>query len=176
MSTQHQSLTSKVFDLFQYEKVLQNSTIGFLLLLQLKNERRGSLIYTRGAHVLLKEGAPSGDQRVAKWGEWAATSPYSNYKCQSTFRWRRGRHFPYPWAATSRGRHLSKRGAPPKAHKLNLNVISHQSNLNHMDVVSFDLLIDFAINSSPNLSPFILFLFSLGWFYWIKMHFFGFWG
>jgi hypothetical protein len=79
-------LTSKVFDLFQYEKVLQNSTIGFLLLLQLKNERRGSLIYTRGAHGLLKEGAPSGDQRVAKWGEWAATSPYSNYKCQSTFR------------------------------------------------------------------------------------------
>jgi hypothetical protein len=86
MSTQHRSLTSKVFDLFQYEKVLQNSTIGFLLLLQLNNERRGSLIYTRGAHGLLKEGAPSGDQRVAKWGEWAATSPYSNYKCQSTFR------------------------------------------------------------------------------------------
>jgi hypothetical protein len=28
---------------------------------KLKNERRGSLIYTRGAHGLLKEGAPSGE-------------------------------------------------------------------------------------------------------------------
>jgi hypothetical protein len=59
-------LTSKVFDLFQYEKVLQNSTIGFLLKLQLTNERRELFIYTRGAHGLLKEGAPSGDQRAAK--------------------------------------------------------------------------------------------------------------
>jgi hypothetical protein len=86
MSTQHRSLTSKVFDLFQYEKVLQNSTIGFLLLLQLANKRKKLFIYRRGAHGLLKEGAPSGDQRAAKWGEWAATSPYSNYKCQSIFR------------------------------------------------------------------------------------------
>ena len=54
-------LTSKVFDLFQYEKVLQNSTIGFLLKLQLANKEEGALyLYKRGAHGLLKEGAPSG--------------------------------------------------------------------------------------------------------------------
>jgi hypothetical protein len=33
---------------------------------KLKNERRGSLIYTRGAHGLLKEGAPHVNQRAAK--------------------------------------------------------------------------------------------------------------
>jgi hypothetical protein len=77
MSTQHRSLTSKVFDLFQYEKVLQNSTIGFLLLLQLTNKRKKLFIYRRGAHGLLKEGAPSGGMWAAKWGEWAATSPPS---------------------------------------------------------------------------------------------------
>jgi hypothetical protein len=60
MSTQHQSLTSKVFDLFQYEKVLQNSTIGFLLLLQLANKRKKLFIYR-------KEGAwpPQGGR--TKW-------------------------------------------------------------------------------------------------------------
>jgi hypothetical protein len=31
-----------------------------------KKERRGSLIYTRGAHGLLKEGAPHVNQRAAK--------------------------------------------------------------------------------------------------------------
>jgi hypothetical protein len=86
MSTQHQSLTSKVFDLFQYEKVLQNSTIGFLLLLQLANKRKKLFIYRRGAHGLLKEGAPSGGMWAAKWGEWAATSPYLTNKCQSTLK------------------------------------------------------------------------------------------
>jgi hypothetical protein len=47
MSTQHRSLTSKVFVLFQYEKVLQNSTIGFLLLLQLANKRKKLFIYRK---------------------------------------------------------------------------------------------------------------------------------
>jgi hypothetical protein len=47
MSTQHQALTSKVFDLFQYEKILQNSTIGFLLLLQLANKRKKLFIYRK---------------------------------------------------------------------------------------------------------------------------------
>jgi hypothetical protein len=60
MSTQHQALTSKVFDLFQYEKILQNSTIGFLLLLQLANKRKKLFIYR-------KEGAwpPQGGR--TKW-------------------------------------------------------------------------------------------------------------
>jgi hypothetical protein len=92
MSTQHQSLTSKVFDLFQYEKVLQNSTIGFLLLLQLANKRKKLFIYRRGAHGLLKEGAPSGGMWAAKWGEWAATSLIPTNKCQNTPRQRGGRH------------------------------------------------------------------------------------
>ena len=97
MSTQHQSLTSKVFDLFQYEKVLQSSTIGFLLLLQLANERKKLFIYRRGAHGLLKEGAPSVGEWAAKCGEWAAkwgskgaTSPTPINKCQSTSSQRRG--------------------------------------------------------------------------------------
>jgi hypothetical protein len=85
-------LTSKVFDLFQYEKVLQNSTIGFLLLLQLANKRKKLFIYRRGAHGLLKEGAPSGGMWAAKWGEWAATSLIPTNKCQNTPRQRGGRH------------------------------------------------------------------------------------
>ena len=135
-----------------------------------------SYLYTRGAHGLLKEGAPSVGEWAAKCGEWAATSLTLLPHVKSNPNWRGGRHLFPSWAATSKGRHLSKRGAPPKAHKLKSNKIYHQSNPNHMDCVPFDLWIDFALKSSPFLSPFILFLFSLGWFYWIKMHFFGFWG
>ena len=68
MSTQHQALTSKVFDLFQYEKVLQNSTIGFLLLLQLAIRGRSSLFIGEGrmassrrAHQVEGCGLPSGE-------------------------------------------------------------------------------------------------------------------
>ena len=57
MSTQHQSLTSKVFDLFQYEKVLQNSTIGFLLLLQLQKMREE-------AHLFIQEGRMASSRRA----------------------------------------------------------------------------------------------------------------
>ena len=159
MSTQHQSLTSKVFDLFQYEKVLQDSTIGFLLLLQLANKRKKLFIYRRGAHGLLKEGAPSGGMWAAKWREWAATSLTLRPHVKSIAELRRGRHFNGLWAATSKGRHLSKRGAPPKAHMLISKKIFTQSNLNQVYIVSFDLLIDFAFKFSPFLSPFILFLF-----------------
>jgi hypothetical protein len=35
---------------------------------KLANERKSSLIYTRGAHGLLKEGAPSGMEKAAKCG------------------------------------------------------------------------------------------------------------
>jgi hypothetical protein len=55
-----------------------NSTIGFLLKLQLANKEESSLIYTkrvklsrRGAHGLLKEGAPSGMKRLPSVGERA---------------------------------------------------------------------------------------------------------
>jgi hypothetical protein len=41
---------------------------------KLANKRRELFIYTRGAHGLLKEGAPSVGQWAAKCGEWAATS------------------------------------------------------------------------------------------------------
>jgi hypothetical protein len=108
MSTQHQSLTSKVFDLFQYEKVLQDSTIDFLLLLQLANKRKRLFIYRRGAHGLLKEGAPSGGMWAAKWGEWAATFPPSptsvnklNHKGEGATS-PRGAHLPRPTRSISK--------------------------------------------------------------------------
>jgi hypothetical protein len=70
-------MTSKVFDLFQYEKVLQHSTIGFLLLLPLANKRKKLFIYTqegrmassRRAHQVVIKGLPS----VREEG---ATSPH----------------------------------------------------------------------------------------------------
>jgi hypothetical protein len=78
-------------------KVLQNITIGFLLLLQLTNKRKKLFIYRRGVHGLLKEGAPSVGEWAAKCGEWAAkwgskgtTSPTPINKCQSTSSQRRG--------------------------------------------------------------------------------------
>jgi hypothetical protein len=36
--------------------------------LQLANKRKKLFIYRRGAHGLLKEGAPSGGMWAAKWG------------------------------------------------------------------------------------------------------------
>jgi hypothetical protein len=96
---------------------------------------------------------------AAKCGEWAATSLTLPPHVKSIAELRRGRHFNGLWAATSRGRHLSKRGAPPKAHMLISKKIFTQSNLNQVYIVSFDLLIDFAFKFSPFLSPFILFLF-----------------
>jgi hypothetical protein len=102
---------------------------------KLANKRRELFIYRRGAHGLLKEGAPSGEARAAKCGEWAATS---------------------------KGRHLSKRGAPSYSHMLKSRGIFNQSTSNHIDIVPFDLLIDFAFKFAPFSSPFILFLFSLG--------------
>jgi len=71
-------------------KVLQNITIGFLLLLQLANKRKKLFIYRRGAHGLLKEGAPSVGEWAAKWGSKGATSPTPINKCQSTSSQRRG--------------------------------------------------------------------------------------
>jgi hypothetical protein len=66
-------------------KVLQNITIGFLLLLQLANKRKKLFIYRRGAHGLLKEGAPSVREWAAKCGgSKGATSPTPINKCQST--------------------------------------------------------------------------------------------
>jgi hypothetical protein len=63
------------------------------------------------------------------------------------------------------GCHLSKRGTPPKSHVPIFNKISIQSNANHMDLVPFDLLIDFAFILSSTLSPFIFFIFDLADFY-----------
>ena len=137
---------------------------------------RSSYLYTRGAHGLLKEGAPSGMEKAAKCGSTSCHLSILQPHVNINHKQRGGRHLHQPWAATSRGRHLSKRGAPLFPHVLKSNEISIQSSANHMDLVPFDHLIYFAIKSSPNLSPFILFIFDLAVFYWIKLSFLGFWG
>jgi hypothetical protein len=149
-------LTSKVF---VYSQIKYYNDESLSIKLQPKNERRKLFIYTRGAHGLLKEGAPSGVSGLPSVGDKGATSPNPFTKCQSNPNQRRGRHLYGLWAATSRGRHLSKRGAPPFPHVLKSKRICHQSQSNQSYLVPFDLLIDFAINFSPKLSPFILFLF-----------------
>jgi hypothetical protein len=90
---------------------------------------------------------------------------HTYYMCQIRSQQREGRHFFTLGAATSRGRHLSKRGAPLYAHVLKSLKIWDQSNANHFYLVPFDSLLTFAINFSPNLSPFIFFIFDLADFY-----------
>jgi hypothetical protein len=119
----------------------------------------------RGAHGFLKEGAPSVRFGAAKCGRVGCHLSTLVTSVKSIAKSRRGRHFLGLWAATSRGRHLSKRGAPLNAHMLISKKISIQSSANHMDLVPFDYLIDFAIKFSPKLSPFILFYFDLADFY-----------
>jgi hypothetical protein len=122
---QSTNLTSKVFFLFQ--NMRKSITIAivhkcFLPKLQLaKNGRELSYLYTNGwssqgggrmassrrAHQVVEMGLPS-------VGEWAATSPTHQTCVKPKSKGRRVRHLSRVWAATSRVRHLSKRGAPPK--------------------------------------------------------------
>ena len=83
MSTQHRSLTSKVFDLFQYEKVLQNSTIGFLLLLQLANKRKKLFIYRKEGAWAPQGGRNTWREVGCQVGESGLPPLPSSNKCQT---------------------------------------------------------------------------------------------
>ena len=133
---------------------LQANKWGWELTYLYKRGRMGS---SRRAHHMLKHGQPSVKARAAKCEGRGRHLSSSTTSVKPIQEWRRGRHFKSLWAATSKGRHLSKRGAPPKAHMLNLQKISNQSQSNQVYIVPFDLLIDFALKFSPILSPFILF-------------------
>jgi hypothetical protein len=97
-----------------------NSTIGFSSQAPTSKSRERALILIhiwvefprRRAHGISKEGAPSGRVELPSVGEWAATSPHSQHVSNQS-QSRRERHLLRVWAATSRVRHLSKRGAPP---------------------------------------------------------------
>jgi hypothetical protein len=145
----------------------------FLPKLQLaKNGREISYLYTNGwssqgggrmassrrAHHVLEVELPS-------VGEWAATSPHTKHVSKQSQQERRVRHLLRVWAATSRVRHLSKRGAPPKSHVPISSKISTQSIANQLDFVSFDSFLTFAFNLSLILSPHIFFIFPLADFY-----------
>jgi hypothetical protein len=77
---------------------------------------------------------------------------------------------PLPWLV---GCHL-KRAPPLQEGRTSLPTCAQilkdmpQSNANQLYLVPFDSLIDFAIKFSPNLSPFILFLF-LTWLIFIEL-------
>jgi hypothetical protein len=96
-----------------------NSTIGFSSQAPTNKSRKRALILIdiwvefprRRAHGFSKEGAPSVEVELPSVGEWAATSPHSKH-VSNKVNPRRVRHLLRVWAATSRVRHLSKRGAP----------------------------------------------------------------
>jgi hypothetical protein len=113
---------------------------------------------SRRAHQVVCNGLPS-------VGERAATSPHSTNKCQIKSNKGEGATSlnhglpPQEGATSPRGAHLSS------PHVLKSKKICNQSNANQLDLVPFDSLIDFAIKFSPNLSPFIFFIFDLADFY-----------
>jgi hypothetical protein len=83
----------------------------------------------RRAHGISKEGAPCGSSGAAKCGRVGchlSTHQHMSNKVKG----RRVRHLLRVWAATSRVRHLSKRGAPPKTHVLK----SSKSKLNQLPI------------------------------------------
>jgi hypothetical protein len=115
---------------------------AILLKLQANQQKERMLAYIafwveipmRRAHHVVEEGAPSGREWAAKCGMRAATSPISKTHVQSKTWHIRARHLSKLWAATSRVRHLSKRGALSKKHMLKssyhiINQPSIKSNL-----------------------------------------------
>jgi hypothetical protein len=119
----------------------------------------------RGAHGISKEGAPCGKRRAAKCGMRAATSPTLN-KCQTNAQGeRRVRHLLRVWAATSRVRHLSKRGTPHNRHVLQLerHLINQPSITLSLSPLTPCLIFSFILSSI--LSPHIFFIFALADFY-----------
>jgi hypothetical protein len=97
---------------------------------KLTNKRKKlTYLYTRGAHGLLKEGAPSvRDGLPSVRRNRVPLLHHLSTSVNQNLKPRRGRHFLQQRAATSRGRHLSKRGAPPFPHVLKSKKICNQSN------------------------------------------------
>jgi hypothetical protein len=98
----------------------------------------GRMASLRRAHQVLKMKLPS-------VGEWATTSPHSFTNVQTKIKGRRVRHLLGVWAATSRVRHLSKRGAPLNTHVPISIKIWNQSIANQPYLVSFDSFLTFSI-------------------------------
>jgi hypothetical protein len=116
----------------------------------------------RRAHGISKEGAPCGRKWAAKCGMRAATSPTLITCVKPKVKGRRVRHLLRVWAATSRVRHLSKRGAPLNKHVPISLKIPTQSLANQVDLVPFDSLLDFCLYFVFNIVPTYLFYFCLG--------------
>jgi hypothetical protein len=119
----------------------------------------------RGAHGISKEGTPCGKGGAANCGRVGCHLSTHQHMCQSKAYGRRARHLSYLWAATSRVRHLSKRGAPLNTHVPKSVKIPTQSFANHMDLVPFDSLLDFCLYFVFNIVPTYLFIFPFADFY-----------
>jgi len=96
-----------------------NSTIGFSSQAPTSYQRESSFLFihkwvmiSRRAHGLSKEGIPSVENRAAKCGRVGCHLSTLITSVQTKVKGRRVRHLLGVWAATSRVRHLSKRGAP----------------------------------------------------------------
>jgi hypothetical protein len=124
-----------------------------------------TLIHTQVAEGSKEEGAPHGRKKAAKCGMRAATSPTLITCVKPKVKGRRVCYLLRVWAATSKVRHLSKRGAPLNKHVPISSKIQTQLLANHMDVVPLDYLFDFAFILSSILSPHIFFIFALANFY-----------
>jgi hypothetical protein len=103
------------------------------------------IISRRRAHGISKEGAPSVENEVAKCGRVGCHLSTLITSVQTKVKGRRVRHLLGVWAATSRVRHLSKRGAPLNTHVLISQKISSQLNANQPYLVSFDSFLTFVI-------------------------------
>jgi hypothetical protein len=116
--------------------------------------------------------------QVVKWAAKCEESGlpllHNINKCQSNPNKEEGATS-FPWAATSRGRHLSKRGAPPFPHA-QIKKICNQSTPNQVYLVPFDLLIDFALSLLQICPPLFFFYFDLADFIELKCLFWVFEG
>jgi hypothetical protein len=94
-----------------------------------------ALIYTKLGGVPNEEGAPCVERRAHQvvrvgcqvWDEGCHLSHIQKMSNQRFGR-RRARHLSILWAATSRVRHLSKRGALPNAHMLKNQITTSSIN------------------------------------------------
>ena len=101
----------------------------------------GRMGSSRRAHHMLSSGLPSG-------GEWAATSPLFKHMSKQLMGKGEGA------TSINKGLPPQEGATSPRGAHLSSHICSYLSRyaINHY-LVPFDSLIDFAFNSSPNLSP-----------------------